>query len=126
MSQATASDRSGNHGRDSRTDATERENALLFVRCGGRHGRCGRILAVIFDFGAIELMSRTCHNFDCWFEQPEVAAAYKDARWAKKRARRLGTRFRPRSVVVRPLPLHQETDMTPFRIKDRQKKQQGK
>jgi hypothetical protein len=90
----------------------EEDRVVLLVRCGGGHGKCGKVRAAILDDQSVRYADRRCHRLDedLGRDWPAVVARSKQATVAWQRARRSGRPFRPPSVTVQPAARYARED----------------
>jgi hypothetical protein len=90
----------------------EEDRVVLIVRCGGRHGKCGKVQAAILDDESVRYADVRCHSLDeeLGRDRNTIVARAKQARVAWGQARRSGRPFNPPSVTARPDPRYARED----------------
>src|SRR5438876_61581 len=99
------------------------ERVILWVRCAGSGGRCGRLFATVLEDGRVLYSSVRCHNWDDRLdERDDFVDALMSAQAKCATADRMKRRFKPVTIALRPLvrhlrvdrELHQERDWKDF------------
>ncbi len=84
--------------------ALEGGRVVLIIRCGGSHGRCGRVRAAMLEDGTIRSAEHVnCHRLDPAFrDAPKVREVFLRGRQDHAEAQRRGRLYRPFAVTVLP------------------------
>jgi hypothetical protein len=98
----------------------EEDRVVLLVRCGGGHGKCGKVRAAILEDLSVRDADTYCHRLDedLGRDWPTIVARSKQARVAWQRARRSGRPFNPPSLTVQPAPRHARENPTLRDLRD--------
>jgi hypothetical protein len=101
-------------------DDGEEDRVVLLVRCGGDHGKCGKVRAAILDDLSVRYADRHCHRLDedLGRDWHTIVVRSKQARLAWQHARRSGRQFNPPSFTVQPAARYARENQTVRDLRD--------